>query len=92
MGVRRSWQVWYFLLFQSAPTLTITLGKRLVPDMREICKMTVDLDMNYIDIEETLLANRQTSYKLNCIIAVNFGSITSRATVSWKKKDVCNAI
>lgn len=66
------------------------LGRRLMPDVREICMITADLKMDQVEVKKTLLANHQISYAFNCILEVHFGSVTSRARISWTKKDVRN--
>ncbi|KAH6905766.1 hypothetical protein BKA70DRAFT_1564558 [Coprinopsis sp. MPI-PUGE-AT-0042] len=60
-------------------------GRRLCEGVREVCTIKADIDTHEMKVAEKQLVNGQKSFAISYTLDINFGSITSSATVSWKK-------
>ncbi|KAF7761879.1 hypothetical protein Agabi119p4_9871 [Agaricus bisporus var. burnettii] len=61
--------------------------KSLVPGAREICKIVAEIDTDEIKVEEKQLPNGEKSFTASYTLDINFDSVTSVATVLWKRSN-----
>lgn len=63
-------------------------GKTLMPGIRELCKITGPIHIDDVTIEEKPWGENNIAYRLHYDVDIDFGSVTSKAKVIWKGKDV----